>query len=81
MVFSRFAIRSAAAVIWSRVSPWTQISMGAPGGPEFFYFEDEAEGEGVTPEYAQIILDSSMVVDESTNGSVYSALYQLGIRA
>lgn len=55
-------------------NPAAYLSMGAPGGPEFFYSEGDGEQVEV-PESEQIVLNGSMVVDEVLNGSYYSALY------
>ncbi len=54
-------------------NPDEYMNMGAPGGPEYFDYEEESPD--VTPESSQIILSADMVVDEVLGGSYYSPQY------
>lgn len=54
-------------------NPEEYMNLGAPGGPEYFYVGGDNSSE--VPVSEQIILDSSMVVDEVSGGSIYTPLY------
>ncbi len=54
-------------------NPVEYLNIGAPGGPEYFDYDEETSV--ITPEPYQIFLDANMVVDEVLGGSYYSPEY------